>query len=71
MKLITVLVAFTEQRSGKHYDPGDVVTDPQWHDPADRRAAAYAARGLVKIENAPAAEPEPQLKPRSRKAAKE
>lgn len=43
------LVAFTEVRSGTSYQPGDVVLDPVWHAKDDRRAAAYAARGKVKI----------------------
>lgn len=71
MKIITVLVAFTEQRTGHHYEPGDIVTDPQWHAPDDKRAAAYAVRGLVQVEDAPDAEPQPDPKPRSRRAAKE
>jgi hypothetical protein len=46
---IEVLQAFTEGRSQKSYKPGELITDPQWHDPADRRRDAYAARGLVRV----------------------
>lgn len=44
-----VLTAFTEVRSGRSYQPGDVVLDPAWHAKDDRRAEARAARGQVKI----------------------
>lgn len=44
-----VLVAFTEVRSGKSYQPGDVVLEAAWHAKEDRRGEAYAARGQVKI----------------------
>lgn len=56
-KQITVLVAFVEARSGRAYQPGDIVTDPQWHAEGDRRAEAYAARGKVRVDELPAAPP--------------
>lgn len=51
MLVITVLKPFTEGRSRRAYMPGEVVTDPLWHDPESRRAEAHAARGLVKVEH--------------------
>ena len=50
MKTILVLKPFTEQRTGRQYKPGETVTDPAWHTDNDRKAEAYAARGLVKVE---------------------
>ena len=55
MKTIRVLKGFTEGRSGRQYQPGDVVTDPAWHAPESRRAEAYAARGLVEVLEQPTA----------------
>jgi hypothetical protein len=49
MKII-VLKPFVEVRSGRSYQPGDEVSDPAWHDPASRKAEAYAARGLVRVD---------------------
>lgn len=49
-KTIKVLKPFTEQRTGRSYQPGELVTDPAWHAPGDRRAEAYAARELVRVE---------------------
>lgn len=55
-KNIRVLKAFYENRSGRQYQPGELVTDAQWHKDGDVRAEAYAARGLVEIEIVPAEE---------------
>jgi hypothetical protein len=55
---IKVLKEFTEQRSGRTYKPGDVVTDESWLDPGDRRAEAYAARGYVEVVEMKPDEPE-------------
>lgn len=66
---ITVLKPFTEGRSGKSYLPGEVVTDPAWHAPEDegRRMKAYAARGIVKIEELSADEPVAEAPRRTRR----
>lgn len=59
MLKITVLKPFTETRNGKSYKPGDVITDPFWHDTANsKKAGAYEARGFVKLEEIPDAPPE-------------
>jgi len=49
---ITVVIPFTEVRSGKTYTAGEVITDPLWHAEDDRKAGAYAARGMVTVEPA-------------------
>jgi hypothetical protein len=53
MKIITVLKSFKEQRTGRAYQPGERITDPQWHQAESRKAEAYAARGLVRVEDVP------------------
>ena len=68
--IITVLKPFSEVRSGRTYQPGDVISDPQWHAENDRRAGAYEARGLVKIEPAPEADQIGPVAPVTRKKEK-
>lgn len=54
---IIVVEAFTEVRTGRTYQPGEKISDPHWHQPGDRKAEAYAARGVVRLE--PVAETSP------------
>jgi hypothetical protein len=55
MKRAIVVKAFTEQRTGKSYNPGDVYAQMSAHENAwadEGKVAAYEMRGLIRIEEA-------------------
>jgi hypothetical protein len=53
-RLYVVLKEFSEVRDGadaRVYLPGEVVLDPRWYAPNDRRGEARMARGQVELQD--------------------